>query len=234
LKCSSEFIPSPSPDATVQQGVFLQLYPGSCSALGLVSAANLALLGLTDREICDAAGSNSQGDSAGDAGLTPRQDVTEAVRTIIAASGVDISAARAAVAAAKLPLPSLEVGDTGRERCDSTVSNTSEGSNQDSLAFADSFRLSDGRSSPVNHLQTFSIKPLSSEPTASNAALAAIAPPPAPATQVGALDGLLFFFFLFGDGVCSAVAAAWLTYDWIQLRIPVLFPHHGSSCSVRI
>jgi hypothetical protein len=128
------------------------MYAESCSVLDTVTTATLALLGLTDREICDAAehgGKETMNDLLGDVAGPKVTAVPEFVRVILAASGVDIAAAKAAFAAAKHPPTPPEAPDSGRERRESILSNASEGSNTDSQFSSDGFRIADGRSSPV-------------------------------------------------------------------------------------
>jgi hypothetical protein len=168
------------------------MYPESCSALDTITTAALALLGLTDREICDAAeisGKEATSDLLGDATGSKAAVVPEFVRAIIAASGIDIAAAAAAVAAAKHP-PTPPEAESGRERRESMVSNASEGSNTDSQFSSDGFRNPDGRSSPVNH-PVFSIRAHPADSSASSALPSAIAPPPGPATQVSVWQGVM-------------------------------------------
>jgi hypothetical protein len=164
----------------------MQLYPESCSALDTVTAATLALLGLTDREICDAAesgGKETTNDLLGDVTESKVAVLPELVRAIISASGIDIAAAKAAAAAARHPPTPPEAADAVRERRESIVSNASEGSNTDSQMSSEGFRNYDGRSSPVNH-PVFMIRSQTIESSAIGAPASAIAPPPAPATQV--------------------------------------------------
>ena len=188
LNSSAAFIPAAaaSLDATPQPGGFMQMYSESCSVLDTVTAATLALLGLTDREICDAAesgGKETTNDLLGDVSDSKAAVIPEFVRVILSASGVDIVAAKAAAAAAKHPPTPPEAADALRERRESAVSNASEGSNTDSQMSLEGFRISDGRSSPVNH-PVFMIRSQPNESSASGAPASAIAPPPAPATQV--------------------------------------------------
>ena len=162
------------------------MFAESCSVLDAVTVATLALLGLTDREICDAADSGGKGatDLLGNIAEPKQAEASEFVRKIVAASGVDLLAAKAAAAAAKLPPTPPESADSMRERRESNISNTSDGSNQDSLFSSDGFRSSEGgRSSPVNH-SSFVIRPIDSSAAGAHASASAIAPPPAPATQV--------------------------------------------------
>jgi hypothetical protein len=162
------------------------MYHESCSVMDTVSVATLALLGLTNREICDAAGSVDQGllnDLLGDAAGPKQVEISELVRGIIAASGVDISASRAVVAAAKNPPTPPEAADSVRERRESILTNASEGSNQDSQFSSDGFRHSDGRSSPVSQPSVL-VRASPVESSAAAAPASTIAPPPAPATQV--------------------------------------------------
>ena len=169
------------------------MFPESCSVLDAVTAATLALLGLSDREICDAAGGPSRSmlsDLLGDAAEVQQAvDVPEIVRVIVQASGIDIAAAKAAFAAAKNPpapvaAAASDAWDSGRERRDSTISNVSGGSNQDS-----EFHFDSGRISPVNPHISFAIRSANTDSSAAGAHAAAIAPPPAPATQVGGVVG---------------------------------------------
>jgi hypothetical protein len=183
LHNASAFTPAASPDAAPQPGGFLQMYQESCSVMDTVSVAALALLGLTNREICDAAGSVDKGlftDLLGDAAGPKPVEISELVRGIIAVSGVDISASRAVVAAAKNPPTPPEAADSVRERRESILSNASEGSNQDSQFSSDGFRQGDGRSSPISQPSVL----VRASPVDPSAAAATIAPPPGPATQV--------------------------------------------------
>ncbi len=154
--------------------------------LDTVTTATLALLGLTNREICDAAetgGKEALNDLLSDVAGPKEAVIPEFVRVIIAASGVDIPAAKAAVAAAKHPPTPPEAPDSGRERRESILSNASEGSNTDSQFSSDGFRIVDGRSSPVNY-PAFMIRAQPADSLAGSAAPSAIAPPPGPAVQV--------------------------------------------------
>jgi hypothetical protein len=181
LSSSSAFTPAASSDATPLPGGFMQVFAESCAMLDAVSVATLALLGLTDREICDAAGGEATGDLLGSIAEPKQTEASEFVRKIVSASGVDLISAKAAAAAAKLPPNPPESTDSMRERRESTVSNTSDGSNQDSLFSSDGFRSSEGgRVSPLH--PSFFIR--SSDSSAVGVLASAIAPPPAPATQV--------------------------------------------------
>lgn len=166
----------------------MQMYQESCSLLDTATVAALALLGLTNREICDAAGCYDKGplnDLLGDATGSKPAEIPEFVRVIIAASGVDLAASKAVVAAAKNPTTTPEAADSVRERRESMMSNTSEGSNLDSLSRSESdgFRQSEGRSSPVSQ-PSFFIRASPVDHSGTAATASAIAPPPAPATQV--------------------------------------------------
>ena len=103
------------------------MFAESCSVLDAVTVATLALLGLTDREICDAADSGGKGatDLLGNIAEPKQAEASEFVRKIVAASGVDLLAAKAAAAAAKLPPTPPESADSMRERRESNISNTS-------------------------------------------------------------------------------------------------------------
>ncbi len=164
------------------------MYQESCSLLDTVTVATLALLGLTNREICDAAGSTDKGhmnDLLGDATGRKPADVPEFVRVIVAASGVDIAASKSVAAAAKNAPTPPEAADSVRERRESLMSNTSEGSNLDSQSRSESdgFRQSEGRSSPVSQ-PPFSFRASPFDYSGGAAPASMIAPPPAPATQV--------------------------------------------------
>jgi hypothetical protein len=167
----------------------MHMYQGACSVLDTVTVAALALLGLTNREICDAAGSidNAQLiDMLGDTTGPKSVEVPEFVRVIIAASGVDIAASKALVAAAKNPPTPPEAVDSVRERRESLMSNSSEGSNLDpqSRTELDGLRQQDGRLSPVSQPSSFArASPVD------YSGMAALAPPPGPATQVSSGDG---------------------------------------------
>jgi hypothetical protein len=164
----------------------MQMYSESFYVVDTVTAATLALLGLTDREICDAAesgGKETTNDLLGDVTESKAAVIPEFLRVILSAFGVDITAAKAAAAAAKHPPTPPEAADALRKRRESAVSNASEGSNTDSQMSLEGFRLSDGRSSPVNH-PVFMIRSQFIESSAIGAPASAIAPPPAPATQL--------------------------------------------------